>query len=108
MLSGYSENVVPNNHARQPQKEPQNHTGVCSLLLPNNLSQNTNKQSVGDSINSALHATHRFVRRFTNSAIKAILSLVDPMRNLPNYEGESKIIRNVATYCAVGYTAGWA
>jgi carbonic anhydrase len=22
------------------------------------------------------------------------------------YEGESKIIRNVATYCAVGYTAG--
>jgi hypothetical protein len=23
------------------------------------------------------------------------------------YEGESKIIRNVATYCAVGYTAGW-
>jgi hypothetical protein len=24
------------------------------------------------------------------------------------YEGESKIIRNVATYCAVGYTAGWA
>jgi hypothetical protein len=26
----------------------------------------------------------------------------------PYYEGESKIIRNVATYCAVGYTAGWA
>jgi hypothetical protein len=24
------------------------------------------------------------------------------------YEGESKIIRNVATYCAVGYTAGWS
>jgi hypothetical protein len=24
------------------------------------------------------------------------------------YEGESKIIRIVATYCAVGYTAGWA
>jgi hypothetical protein len=23
------------------------------------------------------------------------------------YEGESKIIRNVATCCAVGYTAGW-
>jgi hypothetical protein len=24
------------------------------------------------------------------------------------YEGESKIIRNVGTCCAVGYTAGWA
>jgi hypothetical protein len=24
------------------------------------------------------------------------------------YEGESKIISSVATYCAVGYTAGWA
>jgi hypothetical protein len=24
------------------------------------------------------------------------------------YEGESKIIRNVDTCCAVGYTAGWA
>jgi hypothetical protein len=24
------------------------------------------------------------------------------------YEGESKIIRNVDTYCAVGYTAGRA
>jgi hypothetical protein len=24
------------------------------------------------------------------------------------YEGESKIIRNVDTYCVVGYTAGWA
>jgi hypothetical protein len=24
-----------------------------------------------------------------------------------NYEGESKIICNIATYCAVGYTAGW-
>jgi hypothetical protein len=23
------------------------------------------------------------------------------------YEGESKIIHNVATYCVVGYTAGW-
>jgi hypothetical protein len=23
------------------------------------------------------------------------------------YEGESKIIRNVATYCAVGYAVGW-
>jgi hypothetical protein len=23
------------------------------------------------------------------------------------YEGESNIIRNVATCCAVGYTAGW-
>jgi hypothetical protein len=28
--------------------------------------------------------------------------------NIIIYEGESKIIRNVATYCAVGYTAGWA
>jgi hypothetical protein len=24
------------------------------------------------------------------------------------YEGESKIIRNIGTRCAVGYTAGWA
>jgi hypothetical protein len=23
------------------------------------------------------------------------------------YEGESKIIRTVATYCAVGYSTGW-
>jgi hypothetical protein len=24
-----------------------------------------------------------------------------------NYEGESKVIRNVSTYFAFGYTAGW-
>jgi hypothetical protein len=30
------------------------------------------------------------------------------IRDRAAYEGESKIIRNVATYCAVGYTAGWA
>jgi hypothetical protein len=31
-----------------------------------------------------------------------------PENEETKYEGESKIIRNVATYCAVGYTAGWA
>jgi hypothetical protein len=29
-------------------------------------------------------------------------------RNFQNWEGETNIVRNIGTCCAVGYTAGWA
>jgi hypothetical protein len=79
-------------------KSRQTRLHVNKLVLP---------YDVGQEYSDALYYHINLVRKV--AGIFPLLTLPWVASNmLHTYEGESKIIRNVATYCEIGYTAGWA